>query len=139
MPSAQQEQERQLPQPRLEAGVALHRLEVGPVAAPVQPERLQRLRVASLPGRRRLDAPAPLQDGEQDRSWLPSTARLLSRTGQPRGRRPAAAARASTLEEVTEEDGVHLVLRVGQQRLLEAIDVALDIPTMSTGRVTRRG
>ena len=62
------------------------------------------------------------------RSWLPSTERALRRIHGELCRCGAAAgAGFAALEEVTEEDGVDLVLGVGLERLPEPVDVSLDV------------
>ena len=62
------------------------------------------------------------------RSWLPSTeTSVATRHGEPRRGSAAAGAGLAALEEVTEEDGVDLVLRVGLERLPKPFDVTLDV------------
>ena len=137
---AEQDEEGKPAQPALEVGVGGDRVEVGPVAAAVQPECLELGGVARLPRARAGSPPAALQHSEQEQVVVAEhRPAVVPRPDQPgRSRAPAAAGsppwKKSPRKTVSTSSS-----RVGQQRLLEAFDVALDITDDEQRAVTRRG
>src|SRR5665213_1051673 len=130
----EEDHEWQAAQPRLQARVLLDGGEVGPVTATVQPQLLKVGGTARLPRLRRLDTATPLEDGEQEEVVVAEDgAAVTPSPGEARGRGAAAAPREAALEEIAEEHCVDVVLRVGVERLLEALDVALHIADNEEG------
>src|ERR1035437_5526379 len=138
----EQDEEGQAAQPRLELGIGVDRVEVRPVATTVQPERLELAGVAGPPRFGRFHAAPPLQHGEKEEVVVAENGPAVPPgAGDARGGGTASPAWLPALEEVTEEDGVHVVLRIPLESLLEALDIALDITDdeQRTGHLGRIG
>src|SRR6202035_130329 len=100
---------------------------VRPVTSTAEPQVLDAEPVARAPGAELVAATGALEHHEQEEGVVAKDrARVAARHGERGGRRPAARAGLASLEEVTEKDGVDLVVGVGLERVDEPVDVALD-------------